>query len=77
MTQTCKRRFSLTDLVCVIQYRGTLNEQEQDLASQLQQNAALLQKYQFAGDDFNKIVQAYANILKSIERVQYDISLLK
>ncbi|GJJ68893.1 HAUS augmin-like complex subunit 4 [Entomortierella parvispora] len=57
--------------------RGTLNEQEQGLTSQLQQNASLLQKYQFAGEDFNKIVQAYAKILKSIERVQYEISLLK
>ncbi|KAG0057074.1 hypothetical protein BGZ83_001923 [Gryganskiella cystojenkinii] len=57
--------------------RDALKKQQDALASQLQQNTELLQRYQNAGEDFNRIVHAYADVLQKIELVQDDIARLK
>ncbi|KAF9175755.1 hypothetical protein BGX21_002653 [Mortierella sp. AD011] len=57
--------------------RDILDQKHQALASQTQQNSALLHQYQSAGREFNMIVDAYADIMQRIEVVQDDIRRLR
>ncbi|KAG0329397.1 hypothetical protein BGZ99_002108 [Dissophora globulifera] len=61
----------------LVQVRDALESKRQALESQTRHNAMLLQQYQNAGNEFNTIVEAYADVMRRIDTVQDHIRRLE